>query len=93
MPMPPDHGVWLDNDEGGAPAGPQPRQPDPEDAIPAPKLGPRNGALEDGELLAKGEILREEGSSPGHEVPDQAPWDSPSPHGALLPEGRGGVFY
>ena len=62
------HGVRLDEDEGGTPSGPQPGQPDPEDAIPAAEPGSVGVSVKDGELLTEGEVLREEGDVPAAEI-------------------------
>ena len=59
--MPPNHGVRLNEDEGGAPIPPQPGDPDPEDAITLAEAEAEAGACgraaDDGQLLAKSQIL------------------------------------
>ena len=90
--MPSDHGVRLDDDEGGTPADPEPGQPDPEDAVAAAEPWTAGPSLKDGNLLPEGEVLRYEASPCGPKEPDQVPGDTPSPHWGLLPEGRSGVF-
>jgi hypothetical protein len=61
LPMPSDDAVRLDAKEGRTRARPDAGQPDPEDAISAPELGPGKRALQDGELLAEGEVLGKQG--------------------------------
>lgn len=51
--MPGNHGLRLDDDQGGRPALPQPAEHDPEQPIEAIQFGPGLLPLEDGELLAK----------------------------------------
>jgi hypothetical protein len=78
--MPSDHGIGLDDDEGGTPASPEPGDPDPEDAILAVKLRPVNRALQDAELVAEREVFGDEGGAPGDEQPERIPKDDEAPH-------------
>lgn len=55
--MPGDHRLRLNDDEGGAPIGPQPGQLGPEEAISGGQFRPLHRALEDVELVAQGQDL------------------------------------
>ncbi len=54
--VPSDHGLGLDDDEGGTPVRPEARQPDPEDSIAPPEPWTLSGSLEHGELVSEGEV-------------------------------------
>jgi hypothetical protein len=51
-PLPPQDGVRGHDHEGLPPPGPHPGQPDPEEPIASPELGPGRRPLVHGELLA-----------------------------------------
>ena len=55
--MPPDDGVRLNDDQRRAPIWPQPREPNPNYAIPRPQLRPLGSATMDGQLLSQRKIL------------------------------------
>jgi hypothetical protein len=62
---PRDHGPWLDEHERLPPAGPDSRQPGPQDPVAGAKSRPLGRALVDGELMPQGhdlELHRESGS-------------------------------
>ena len=42
--------------EAGPPAGPQPREPEPEDAVAATKPRATDGSLQDGQLMTQGDV-------------------------------------
>ncbi len=53
-PLPPvEYGLRLHDDQSRLPVLPDPRQDDPEKAVPIPKRRPGGGALVDGQLLAE----------------------------------------
>src|SRR3989441_3096118 len=56
-PLPPQNGSRGYDHEGLPPPGPDPGQPDPEDAIRRAQLGPRLRPPVHGELVAQGEVL------------------------------------
>jgi len=58
--LPAQHGRRSDDDEGLPPGGPQPGQPDPQDAIAPSKSRPIRRSLVDGQLLPQGEVLEGE---------------------------------
>jgi hypothetical protein len=60
-PVPPDHGVWLDNDKHVRPARPEPGKHEPEGAVTLAQARAAGCALEVGQLLAQGEVLDCEG--------------------------------
>ena len=55
--MPADDGVWLDDNHSIGPAGPDPRESDPENAVGQVEERARRRLAPGGELLAEGEIL------------------------------------
>ena len=55
--VPADPGVGLDDRQDKAPASPEPRQPYPEDAVALPQWWALGFELQDGKLLAEGEVL------------------------------------
>src|SRR5213593_4390162 len=59
-PLPPQNGRRGYDHEGLPPPGPDPSQPDPEDAIRRAKLGPRLRPPVHGELVAQGQVLEGE---------------------------------
>ena len=59
--MPPDHRGGLDDGDGIRPAGPQAGQQDPEQAVGGSQPWTRRGPLEDGQLMAQGEVLEHQG--------------------------------
>jgi hypothetical protein len=61
LAVPGDHRLRLNDDEGGAPIGPNPGQPCPEKAIGGGQFRPLHRALEDGELVTQGEDLQLKG--------------------------------
>jgi hypothetical protein len=63
LPVPLDHGLGLDENQGGSPSLPEPGQPDPEDPVPSAKARPFARSLEDRKLLPQREILGEEPGS------------------------------
>jgi hypothetical protein len=58
--LPPQDGVGPHDHQGLPPTGPDPGQPDPEQAVRRTKLGPRHRPLVDGELVAQGQVLEGE---------------------------------
>lgn len=60
--VPPDDRFGLNDYEDGAPVRPEPRQPNPEDAVALPQSRPLGLVLQDGKLLPEREVL---GSQPG----------------------------
>ena len=56
--MPTDHRLWLDDEQGIAPAVEDSGEHDPQPTIDWTKLGLSNGSLEDGHLMAEGQILQ-----------------------------------
>jgi hypothetical protein len=56
--LPGDHGAGLHKRQGMLPAGPQTRQPDPEETVGGMEPGPRYGALIDGHLVAEGDDFK-----------------------------------
>ncbi len=72
--MPSDDCFWLDNRKHGSPVGPAPRKPDPEDAVARAQLGTPAMVLEDGQLLAKGQVFnRKTGFGNEHRAKQQKP--------------------
>ena len=63
LPMPGNHSLRLDDDERGAPIGPNLGQPCPEKPISGGQFRPLHRALKDAELVAQGEDLDLEGCS------------------------------
>jgi len=59
-PLPAQDGIGGDDPEGLPPPGPDPGQPDPEEAIRPVQPGPRRCSHVDGELVPQGEILESE---------------------------------
>jgi hypothetical protein len=59
--MPSENGRGLNNDEAGPPAGPHPREPEPEDAVAATKSGATDGSLQDGQLMTQGDVFQADG--------------------------------
>jgi len=58
LPVPPDHGLGLDDDEAGTPLPPEAAEPGPEDPV-APALpGTLHAPPKDRQLLAESKILR-----------------------------------
>ncbi len=58
--LPPDYGVRLHDDQGPPPIRPEAREPGPEQTVSRPQPRPARLAGEDGELLAKGDVLKHE---------------------------------
>jgi hypothetical protein len=58
--MPADHRLGLNDEETRPPASPQAVKPDPEDPIAPVDAGALRRALENGYLLAQGQVLRGE---------------------------------
>ena len=56
-PVPPQDGVGGNDHEGLPPPGPDPGQPDPEEAVRRAKAGARRRPLVHGELLTQSEVL------------------------------------
>jgi hypothetical protein len=57
--MPGKDGRGLNNEEAGPPAGPQPREPEPEDAVAATKSRATDGSLQHRQLMPEGQDLSE----------------------------------
>ena len=56
--MPPEHGVGLDDDECLSPAGPQAREPRPEQPVTGPQpRAPARLALQDRQLMTQRGVL------------------------------------
>ena len=62
--MPRQNRGGLDDDEAGAPVGPESGQPDPEDPVPSRQMGSDHGSLKDEKLMAEGEVLEGDGRRP-----------------------------
>jgi hypothetical protein len=71
MAVPADDGLRLHQDENRVPVGPDPGEPDPEDAVTGTEPRPLRRALEDGELVAKGEVFGGQGCSLDHQRLDE----------------------
>ncbi len=67
--MPGDHRLRFDDDEGGAPIGPNPGQQCPEQAISGGQPRPLHRALKNAELVAQSEDLDLEGRSAAERSP------------------------
>jgi hypothetical protein len=52
--------VCLDDDESGSPATPQLGKPDPEDAVSLAVAGRFGGMMDDGQVLAESQVLRDQ---------------------------------
>jgi len=66
LSVPAQHGLRLDDDQRGAPAGPVPAEPDPEGPITAVHPGLLRLPLQDGELLVEGgDLCQKAGTGPG----------------------------
>jgi hypothetical protein len=50
--------IRLDKRQGVSPAGPQTRQPDPEETVGGMETGTRDGPLIDGDLVAEGDDFK-----------------------------------
>jgi hypothetical protein len=59
-PLPPQDGVGRHEDQRLPPPSPDSGQPDPEQAVRGPKLGPGRRSLVDGDLLAQSQVLEGE---------------------------------
>jgi hypothetical protein len=55
LPMPRNHRLWLDDDEGGSPASPQTREPNPQEPVGSAQTNATAsaGALQDQQLMAE----------------------------------------
>ncbi len=71
--MPGEDGGGLDNDEAGAPVGPEAGQPDPEDPVPSRQMGSDHGSLKDEELMAECEVLEGDGRRPKEPGAEERP--------------------
>jgi hypothetical protein len=71
LTMPLDDGLGLDDEQGGPPAVPESGQPGPEDAVALLQGGAFDGPLEDGRLLAQGQIFHGQGGPVGEQGPKQ----------------------
>lgn len=71
--MPGEDGGGLDDDEAGAPVGPEAGQPNPEDPVPSRQMGSDHGSLEDEELMAEGEVLEAMVVDPRSQVRKKVP--------------------
>ena len=60
LAMPADHGLWLHDDQGVLPVGPQTAESGPECAINLRQLGALGLALHNRQLLSQGEVLESE---------------------------------
>ena len=71
--VPCDHRFGFDDHEGGPPATPEPREPDPEDAVCEAELYfvGTLGTLKDQELMTEGQDLRVECSSAANGLPNR----------------------
>ena len=56
-PVPPNHCLWEDEKERLFPVGPETARHDPEEVVEWTQSGSRVLAFQEGELLAKGEVL------------------------------------
>src|SRR6266545_1953825 len=59
--MPPNHGLWLDEQQRRTPVGPHSCEQRPETPIPSAEPGACAAPLVDRELLPQGEVLEEQG--------------------------------
>ena len=57
LAVPTDDGFWFDDDDGGAPVGPDSREPCPEEPIPTTQTRTFYGAFQDCELLAERQVF------------------------------------
>jgi hypothetical protein len=83
--MPPHDGVRLDDEQDVSPSGPHARERDPEEAVPKGQVRARATALEDGELLAQGEVLEGQvGARPKHRSRRGEEREQEVEHGAIM---------
>ena len=69
--MPLDDGLWPDDEQGGSLAVPESGQPGPEGAAALLQGGAFDGPLDDGPLLALGQIFHGQGGPVGQQGPKQ----------------------
>ncbi len=80
LPVPPDYGRGLDDDEAFSPSIPGPSQPEPEDAVLGFQPWAFGPSVEDDELLAQSQVFRNQvspldgyGPNNGPDEPQSAP--------------------
>jgi len=73
LAVPGEDGRGLNDDETGAPARPDLREPNPEDSVSPRQAWSANGSLEDEELMTKREILKRDGGGTGQEGAQEGP--------------------
>jgi len=61
--VPAHDGLWLHDNQGLAPARPDPRECDPEEAVRMSQAQARVAAFEDCKLLTKGKVLKDEAAT------------------------------
>jgi hypothetical protein len=71
--MPADDGGRGDDDQGVLPSGPASGQPGPEQPVPRPQAGPRDGAPQDHKLLTQGQVLQDDPAACQQEQAEDAP--------------------
>ena len=71
--MPSENGRGLNNDEASSPAGPEPREPEPEDTVAATKSRAADGSLQDDQLMTQGDVLERDGCWVDEEGADESP--------------------
>ena len=69
LAVPANHGLGLDDHESGAPIGPEPREPHPEQTVASEKVWTSARAKRDSELLPQGEVFGDEGGAVDQEEP------------------------
>ena len=89
--MPAHDRVRLDDDEGRAPTPPQLGDPDPEDAVPLAEAGAWGRAADDGQLLAKSQILGDQRGTISQQYSKNAPDDKRQSHSRPRPSAESGI--
>jgi hypothetical protein len=59
--------------EAGPPAGPQPREPEPEDAVAATKSRATDGSLQHRQLMSEGDFLQADGGGTAEKSTEKRP--------------------
>ena len=71
LPVPTDHGRWLDDDDAFSPPIPGPSEPEPEGAVLGLEPWASGSSVEDDELLAERQILCEQVGPSGEQRMDE----------------------
>ncbi|MFT7465261.1 MAG: hypothetical protein ACI9EF_003626, partial [Pseudohongiellaceae bacterium] len=82
--MPTHNSFGLDDVQGRSPGSEQSQHGDPEDALLIVELGSLYAASEDGDLLAKSKVLKEQLLSASEQRPSQGEKDREGVHGAFV---------